>query len=156
MNPTTRTFPVLFMLLLMLCAPAAHAQLPDFTALVERNAPAVVNVAARKSGADPGDPSILGGEEVPDILRRFFGEPGQGHPPIPREPRERVSGGSGFIISSDGYVLTNHHVVDGADDITIRLKDRREYSAKLVGSDAQSDVALLKVDATRRSGWSTR
>ena len=122
------------------------ASLPDFTSLVERNSAAVVNITARKNGGainiDPdGQPGGGGDEEVPEIFRRFFGDPNA-------PDRERVSGGSGFIISADGYVLTNHHVVAEADEVVVRLKDRRELKAKVIGSDPQSDVALLKLDAT--------
>ena len=125
-----------------------HAQsLPDFTQLVERNAPAVVNITARKDAADANDPSQLSEEEVPEIFRRFFGDPRQFQDPR-RGGGERVSGGSGFLISADGYLLTNHHVVDDADEVTVRLKDRREFKAKVIGSDQQSDVALLKIEAT--------
>ena len=120
--------------------------LPDFTGLVERNAPTVVNISATKSpGASSNDPSAYRDEEVPEIFRRFFGDPGQLRAP---PQQERVSGGSGFIISADGYLLTNHHVIEGADEINVRLKDRREFKAKLIGSDQQSDVALLKIAAT--------
>jgi serine protease Do len=126
---------------------AVQAQsLPDFTGLVERNAPTVVNITATKTaGSSSSDPSAFGDEEVPEIFRRFFGDPRQLQQP---EARERISGGSGFIISADGYLLTNHHVIDGADEINVRLKDRREFKAKLIGSDQQSDVALLKINAT--------
>ena len=126
--------------------PPLRAQaLPDFTQLVERNAPAVVNVTARKNAADENDPSQLSEEEVPEIFRRFFGDPRQ----MPNPGRgERVSGGSGFIISADGYLMTNHHVVEGADEVTVRLKDRREFKAKVIGSDQQSDVAMLKIEAS--------
>ena len=88
---------------------------------------------------------------MPEFFQRFFGPGGM---PMPQMPpggggRDRgVSMGTGFIISADGYVLTNHHVVDGADEVTVRLSDRREFKAKVVGSDEQSDVALLKIDAT--------
>lgn len=128
-------------------APLRAQGLPDFTQLVERNAPAVVNITARKNAADDNDPSQLSEEEVPEVFRRFFGDPRQF-----QDPRggggERVSGGSGFIISNDGYLMTNHHVVDGADDVTVRLKDRREFKARVIGSDQQSDVALLKIEAS--------
>jgi serine protease Do len=123
-------------------AGTVQADLPDFTGLVERNAPAVVNITARKDATAGTDPSELYDEEVPEIFRRFFGP---GHPPIGGE--ERLSGGSGFIISADGYLLTNHHVVEGADEITVRLKDRRQLKARIIGSDPQSDIALLKLDA---------
>ncbi|MBI2396405.1 MAG: DegQ family serine endoprotease [Xanthomonadales bacterium] len=133
-------------LVLALAESPLRAQgLPDFTQLVERNAPAVVNITARKEAASGEDPSQLSEEEVPEIFRRFFGDPRQ----LQRPDRgERVSGGSGFIISADGYLLTNHHVVDGADEVTVRLKDRREFKAKVIGSDQQSDVALLKIEAS--------
>ena len=133
-------------LVLALAESPLRAQgLPDFTQLVERNAPAVVNITARKEAASGEDPSQLSEEEVPEIFRRFFGDPRQ----LQRPDRgERVSGGSGFIISADGYLLTNHHVVDGADEVTVRLKDRREFKATVIGSDQQSDVALLKIEAS--------
>ena len=126
--------------------PALAAELPDFTALVERNGPAVVNIqatvspsATRGAGPDADD------ADVPDIFRRFFG-PG----PIPRGPQggERRSAGSGFIISADGYVLTNNHVVGDADQVTVRLSDRRELDAKVIGTDEQTDIALLKIEAS--------
>jgi len=128
-------------------APVRAQGLPDFTQLVERNAPAVVNITARKNAAAENDPSQLSEEEVPEIFRRFFGDPRQFQDPR-RGGGETVSGGSGFVISADGYLLTNHHVVDGADEVTVRLKDRREFKAKVIGSDQQSDVAVLKIEAT--------
>ena len=142
--------------LAVLCiAPAGQAaELPDFTQLVERNGPAVVNVQASLNAKDDetgetGD--TPGEEEMPEIFRRFFGVPGMpgpGGPGVPRGPRGGgTSLGSGFIISPDGYILTNNHVVDGADKVTVRLSDRRELDAKVVGSDAQYDIALLKVTA---------
>ncbi len=87
-------------------------------------------------------------DEMPEFFRRFFG-PGMPGMPGPQQPggRRGVSAGTGFIISTDGYVLTNHHVVDGADEVKVKLSDRREFTAKVVGSDEQSDVALLKIDA---------
>ena len=88
-------------------------------------------------------------EEMPEIFRRFFGQPGQPGSPSPGGPRRRgTSLGSGFIISADGYVLTNHHVIDGADEVIVHLVDRRELKAKVIGSDPMSDVALLKVEAS--------
>lgn len=131
-------------------APQMVTGLPDFTHLVDQVGPAVVNVTAN-IGADTGDqPAMDDEEEMPEFFKRFFG-PGM---PMPQMPpggggQDRgVSMGTGFIISNDGYVLTNHHVVDGADEVTVRLSDRREYKAKVVGSDEQSDVALLKIAAT--------
>ncbi|MFT3792470.1 MAG: Do family serine endopeptidase [Rudaea sp.] len=137
-------------------AAAAHADLPDFTQLVEKNGPSVVNVMAMKGDGnaaqsdDADDQDDDGGpQNVPpgmqDFLRRFFGPNGPhgGHPQGGGE-----SLGSGFIISGDGYVLTNNHVVEGAEKVIVRLTDRRELDAKVVGTDKTSDVALLKVNAT--------
>ncbi len=127
----------------VLASGAFAAELPDFTGLVEKYGPAVVNVQASGSQgtADNGDD-----QDMPEIFKRFFGP----NAPVPR-PRgggERVSMGSGFIISADGYVLTNNHVVDGAENVTVSLSDRRVLDAKVVGTDAQYDIALLKLTAT--------
>ncbi|GAA4862788.1 DegQ family serine endoprotease [Luteimonas vadosa] len=126
--------------------------LPDFTNLVERVGPGVVNIEStigvRNAQRTQGPPLP---DDMPEFFRRFFGPggPGEGVPGMPQGPggRHGVSMGSGFVISSDGYVLTNHHVVDGADEVKVTFSDRREFPAKVVGSDAQSDVALLKIDA---------
>ena len=125
--------------------PAPIVNLPDFTRLVERAGPAVVNIEATSGAAD--DRELAGRDplpdDVPEVFRRFFEQQAPGQPmPI---PRGGMSQGTGFIISPDGYVLTNHHVVAGADDIVVRLSDRNELAAELVGSDPLSDVALLKV-----------
>ena len=125
----------------------AVAQPPDFVSLVEKVSPAVVNIEAtrtaeaamRQRGQQQPDE-----EEIPEIFRRFFGQPGGPGFRMP-QPRDRTSMGSGFIISADGYVLTNHHVIDGADEVVVRLADRREFDAEVVGSDPLSDVAVLKV-----------
>ncbi len=132
--------PVL-MVLSMAAADVGAVDLPDFTGLVEKYGPAVVNVQAT-GNPDTGD-AQLDQQDVPEIFRRFFGPM-----PQPRERGARVSMGSGFIISADGYVLTNNHVVDGADKVTVRLSDRRELDAKVVGTDAQYDIALLKLNAS--------
>ncbi|ADV27828.1 protease Do [Pseudoxanthomonas suwonensis 11-1] len=131
-------------------APAAPAAplvtgLPDFTRLVEQVSPGVVNIEARV-GARTASRGMPGEEEMPEIFRRFFG-PGFGMPEA--SPSRAV--GSGFLIG-DGYILTNHHVVDGAEAITVRLADRRELQAKLVGSDEGYDVALLKLEGKDASG----
>jgi len=145
--------PLLWSWLLFFVMGAAHAQLPDFTGLVSDVAPSVVSVMATRT-ADAQLRTLPGQDDqdaqMQEFFRRFFGSPDiPGHPGTPRMPQDRTSQGSGFIISADGYILTNHHVIDGADDIHVQLSDRRELSAKLVGSDAATDVALLKVDQSR-------
>ena len=131
-------------------APELVSGLPDFTRLVDRVAPGVVSVQARIAPRQ-----AMGGMQDGDAMAEIFHRFGMPMPPgfqgprgaMPQAPRG-ISMGTGFLISTDGYVLTNHHVVDNADEVTVRLGDRRELKAKVVGSDAQSDVALLKIDAT--------
>ncbi len=118
--------------------------LPDFTELVEKQGPAVVNVSTtqiiRAPQAFQGMPNLPENDPFYEFFRRFA-------PQVPRE-QESQSLGSGFIISADGYILTNAHVVDRADKITVRLTDKREFKAKVIGADKRTDVALLKIDAT--------
>lgn len=139
-------------LILLLAATQAHARynLPDFTELVEENAGAVVNISTSKqtevkTGLPPGMemPDIPEDTPFGDLLRKFFGEHGGNGD----EFFNSRSLGSGFIISPDGYVITNHHVVKGADEIIVKLSDRREMIAELIGTDPRSDIALLKLDA---------
>ena len=153
-------------------APAAPAlaqsapqprSLPDFTDLVDQVGPAVVNIrtlertrAGSRSSAD-GQMD----EEMQEFFRRFFGVP---MPNVPRQQRPNPRGdrgdrggsdeeqprgvGSGFILTPDGYVMTNAHVVEGADEVVVTLSDKREFKAKIVGSDKRTDVAVVKIDAT--------
>ena len=143
-------------------APAAPlvTGLPDFTQLVERVGPAVVNIEAIGHQANPMMRGMPDQDDMPEFFRRFFGPgmPMPGGPGGPQSPNDDDEGGAdgpksasigtGFLISDDGYLLTNHHVVEGADEVTVRLSDRREFKAKVVGSDPQSDVAVLKIAAT--------
>ena len=125
----------------------AQAQLPDFTELVEEASPAVVNISTRQKMPARGQSQLMipDLEGLPPLFRDFFE---RNLPQVPRNGRqpEAQSLGSGFIISSDGYVLTNNHVVADADEILVRMSDRSELEAKLVGSDPRSDVALLKIE----------
>jgi len=133
-----------------IAAPAfAQRDLPDFTELVERQGPAVVNIsttqAVRRQNV-PQMPQLDEDDPLYDFFRRFVPRqpgPGQG----PRQPESR-SLGSGFIISADGFILTNAHVVDGADEINVRLTDKREFKAKVIGADKRTDVALIKIEAS--------
>jgi len=135
------------LMLVLIATGAMAADLPDFTGLVDKYGPAVVNVQATGNSESQSDDAD--DQDVPEIFKRFFGPGAPGGPiPHPHGGGQRVSMGSGFIISADGYVLTNNHVVDGADSITVRLSDRRELDAKVVGTDAQYDIALLKLSAT--------
>jgi serine protease Do len=120
---------------------ASAKDLPDFTDLVARQGAAVVNISTTQIiHNEPNVPNLPEGDPFYDFFRRFG-------PQMPRDQESR-SLGSGFIISSDGYIMTNAHVVDHADKITVRLTDKREFSAKVVGVDKRTDVALLKIDAT--------
>jgi len=141
-----RTLSILFALLIASSASAQQLALPDFTQLVERNAAAVVNIQAetkaKNTQMSQEDLEQLH-QGVPDIFKRIFEMPNGQQP----QERSGISVGSGFIISSDGYVLTNNHVVDGASTVTVRLSDRREFDGRVVGVDPDTDVALLKVNA---------
>ena len=143
-----RFFALFSLLFVFGLAQAQMRGLPDFTELAEKQGPAVVNISttqvtrgqtqALPFPMDPNDPAF-------ELFKRFF-------PRMPggTEPREfeNKSLGSGFIISSDGYLLTNAHVVDGADEVTVRLTDKREFKAKTIGADKRTDVALLKIEAS--------
>ncbi|MCX4161203.1 MULTISPECIES: DegQ family serine endoprotease [Paraburkholderia] len=144
---------------LMPAEAAAKTGIPDFSGLVETYGPAVVNISAKhvvkqvaqRGGAqqlpiDPSDPFY-------QFYRRFFGnipgmQGGDGGGSSDQSDQPSASLGSGFIVSSDGYILTNAHVVEGANVVTVKLTDKREFRAKVVGADKQSDVAVLKIDAS--------
>ena len=124
--------------------------LPEFTELVAENGEAVVNISTRNKQEQSGPSSMLPpGMEIPegsgieDFFKKFF----EGSPGMPN-PREKESLGSGFVLSEDGFILTNHHVIRDAEEIIVRFSDRTEMEAELLGSDERSDIALLKVDAS--------
>ena len=138
--------------------------LPDFTELVERVGPAVVNIRttekarAGRAGGIPGMPEM--DEDMLEFFRRF-GMPIPGQPQNPQNPRrgqpqpqqpdaepQQRGVGSGFILNADGYVLTNAHVVEGSDEVFVTLTDKREFKAKIIGADKRSDVALVKIEAS--------
>ncbi|OHC69739.1 MAG: protease Do [Rhodocyclales bacterium GWA2_65_20] len=126
------------------------AELPDFTELVEKQGATVVNISTTqiikgRRGAHPFQ--FDGDESAQELLRRFF--PGQipNIPGVPQEFKNR-SLGSGFIISADGHILTNAHVVQGADEVLVKLTDKREFKAKVLGADKRTDVALIKIEAS--------
>ena len=130
--------------------------LPDFTELVEQVGPSVVNIRTLEKvssrEAQAGSPD----EEMQELFRRFFGvpmpapnAPRQQRPNRPEPDQERPRGvGSGFVLSPDGFIMTNAHVVDGADQVMVTLPDKREFKARIVGADKRTDVAVVKIEAT--------
>jgi len=149
----------------------AGRTLPDFTDLVETVGPSVVNIRTidkvavnPAAGANPnnGGPNNGGpsDEELQELFRRFFGMPPPGRPGTPGQPRqpnrpqqqqpeEQPRGvGSGFILTNDGFIMTNAHVVDGADQVIVTLTDKREFTARIVGADKRTDVAVVKIEAS--------
>ncbi|MGB5486025.1 MAG: DegQ family serine endoprotease [Lysobacterales bacterium] len=142
-------FTVLLMLFMSLPVTAKVTGLPDFTELVEKTGPAVVNIRVTKFGtrgqreSDQADGQPENHPEIPEFFRRYFNVPGN---PRGGEP-DRMGAGSGFIYDAEGYILTNHHVVAEADEIIIRMADRREFEAEMIGSDEASDIAVLKISA---------
>ncbi|EON10929.1 DegQ family serine endoprotease [Pandoraea sp. SD6-2] len=141
---------------------APRMLVPDFSQLAEQYGPAVVNIsvthdgkpsAARGSAAIPMPPGMDQNDPLFQFFRRFYGAPGNDGGGDGSDGNDGSGGptrslGSGFIVSQDGYILTNAHVVDDASQVTVKLTDKREYKAKVVGSDKASDVALLKIAAT--------
>ncbi len=137
----------LFAVLTIYASSGLGQGLPDFTSLVDENAQSIVNVnSVRRVSINTGS-----SERLDEILRYYFGDRFEDRPEISdeqlREFQQRPSLGSGFIISSDGYIITNHHVVEDSEQITITLNDRREFEAQIIGSDVSSDLALLKIEA---------
>ena len=142
-------------------SPALVNALPNFAPLVEKSGPAVVNVDVvqnPKSGGNGGDDDAQGGggdedDPLSDFFRRFGlpngpnGRGGNGGRGFQFQPQPQRGSGSGFIVSADGYILTNAHVVMDADQVTVKMNDRREYNAKVVGIDQRTDVAVIKIDA---------
>jgi serine protease Do len=129
---------------------ATSQRFPDFTRIVEENGPSVVNVSVSRTTpvAAQGQMPDVPGLSPDDPLQQFFRRFGQPMPQGPQgEPQIQRGLGSGFIISPDGIILTNAHVVDGASDITVKLTDRREFEAKVLGVDKRTDIAVLKIDA---------
>lgn len=146
----TWTAVMMLMAWMMLSVPVHARALPEFTELVAENGDAVVNISTRNKTEQSASSMLPPGIELPEgsgideFFKKFFDGP-QGGMPMPRESE---SLGSGFVLSADGYILTNHHVIKDAEEIIVRFSDRTEIDAELLGSDERSDVALLKVDAT--------
>jgi serine protease Do len=148
-----------FILLLVVVAgvlaslPLFARDLPNFADLAEHNAPSVVNISTRSTSSSssmspfnmPEFQGIPEDSPLGELMRRFFGNHGYR---MPESDVEKRSLGSGFIVSEDGYILTNNHVVEGADEILVRMNDRREFVAEVIGRDGQSDIALIKINAT--------
>ncbi|MCG6890166.1 MAG: DegQ family serine endoprotease [Gammaproteobacteria bacterium] len=146
MNTLSRNLRQFTLAVLISIPLAVHAALPDFTKIVDNAKDSVVNIST-STRAKPGSapqyniPELPEGSPFGDLFEKFFDRD-----ELDRRGREAQSLGSGFIISKDGYILTNHHVVAGADEVIVRMADRKEFVARIVGSDEASDVAVLKVD----------
>ncbi len=130
--------------------------LPSFVEIYEQQGPTVVSIQvatnARSGGGRRFGVPDIDPEDLPEQFRRFFQQPNPrggngGAPERDRGPQSR-GGGSGFVVGADGFIVTNHHVVDGADEVTVKFADKREFKAKVVGSDPRTDIALLKIEAT--------
>jgi serine protease Do len=133
--------------------------LPDFTELVEQVGPSVVNIRTLEKAKVNGPGGPGSDEEMQELFRRFFGVPMPNTPNAPRpaprgraqpsdEPAQPRGMGSGFVLSADGYIMTNAHVVEGADEVIVTLTDKREFKARLIGADKRTDVAVVKIQAT--------
>ena len=133
---------LLCVLALSFTAQKSLAELPDFTEIVDSASPAVVKILVEYESENSRYQEQM--EELPESLRRFFDF--RGRPPV---PRDRAGMGSGFIFTSDGYIVTNNHVVENARQVIVRLPDRQEFDAEVIGTDPRSDLAVLKIDAKR-------
>ncbi len=137
---------VFFLIFVPITLFAQARELPDFTELVDKQGPTVVNISTTQAPARSNVPQLPNLEENDpfyDFFRRFIPRPGPG----PRDFESR-SLGSGFIISGEGYILTNAHVIDNADEINVKLNDKREFKAKVIGADRRTDIALIKIEAS--------
>ena len=147
MNQLTRhIFPIVLLLTFLLPLNAAAA-LPDFTEIVAESKDSVVNISTRSkqkrdSASEFDIPELPEGSPFGELFEKFFDRD-----EFDRRHRDSQSLGSGFIISEDGYILTNHHVIAGADEVIVRMTNRKEFVARVIGSDEASDVAVLKVEA---------
>ncbi|MDP3419745.1 MAG: trypsin-like peptidase domain-containing protein, partial [Thiobacillus sp.] len=139
-------------LVFALSAPASAREVMDVADLVEQHGPAVVNISTTKlvkRGAENFQFAVPNDEEMKEFFRRFF--PGMPGAPGARGPAQEIparGAGSGFIVSNDGYILTNAHVVRGADEFEVKLIDKRTFSAKVIGADSRTDVAVIKITAS--------
>jgi len=134
--------------------PGAVRGLPDFTELVEQVGPSVVNIRTLEKNRGGSPHGGAGDEDMQEFFRRFFGVPLPNVPrqgPRPNRPQEDEQPrgvGSGFILTGDGFIMTNAHVVDGADEVIVTLTDKREFKARIVGADKRTDVAVVKIEAS--------
>jgi len=147
-----RVLSLVFIWLILSVQTLQARSLPDFPPLVEKNAAAVVNISTtlkkdngRSKGQGHNFPDIPKDSPLYDFFNKFFGEVPEGMAPH----QQRTSLGSGFIMSGDGFIITNNHVVKDADEIIVRLNDRREFVAEVIGIDERSDIAVLKIDAEK-------
>ena len=158
------SFLLAFVLLLLFASQVQHSHaqaraLPDFTDLVEQVGPSVVNIRTMekvtpRAGVGPNGNGM--DEEMLEFFRRFGmpipniprGTPRPNRPQPQQEDEQPRGVGSGFILTQDGYIMTNAHVVDGADEVLVTLTDKREFKAKIIGADKRTDVAVVKIEAT--------
>ena len=146
MRTLSRTFKQLALIALLSVPLTLQAALPDFTQIVDKAKDSVVNISTKtrakpKSSQQHSIPEFPEGSPFGELFEKFFDRD-----ELDRRGHEAQSLGSGFIISEDGYILTNHHVIAGADEVIVRMSNRKEFVARVIGSDEASDIAVLKVD----------